>query len=187
MGGSWSTPRSPRSTATWPTSTATGTGRCRPRRCTRYGRRPDTRGADARTLYGRRMYEVLVAWETMDDPDPQHARLRGDLARGREDRLLDDAARRSRSARTRIERRFDPEAVRELKRTAGRDLAIGGPRLAAEALRRRPRRPRSHLFALARDRRRRASARSPTASGSTSSWWTSAASATASSTWRYLR
>jgi dihydrofolate reductase len=37
--------------------------------------------------------------------------------------------------RTRIERDFDPDAVRELKRTAERDLSIGGPELAAHALR----------------------------------------------------
>ena len=41
----------------------------------------------------------------------------------------------ARSARTRIERRFDPDAVRAMKDTAERDLTIGGPRLAGEALR----------------------------------------------------
>jgi riboflavin biosynthesis pyrimidine reductase len=39
------------------------------------------------------------------------------------------------SARTRIERDFDPEAVRRLKASAGRDLNVGGPELAAEAIR----------------------------------------------------
>ena len=38
------------------------------------------------------------------------------------------------SERTRIERDFDPEAVRQLKETAGRDLTVGGPALAAEAI-----------------------------------------------------
>ncbi len=50
----------------------------------------------ARThLYGRRLYEVLVAWETMDDPAPEMQRLRAALARGRQGRLLDHARRRS--------------------------------------------------------------------------------------------
>jgi dihydrofolate reductase len=38
------------------------------------------------------------------------------------------------SARTRIERDFDPEAVRQLKSTAGRDISVGGPELAAHAI-----------------------------------------------------
>ena len=40
----------------------------------------------------------------------------------------------SRSARTRIERKFDPEAVRQMKAQAGRDIAVGGPELAAQAI-----------------------------------------------------
>ena len=51
-------------------------------------------------LYGRRMYEVLVAWETIDDPAPRDARLRADLAVGGQDRLLADA-RGGRRARAR--------------------------------------------------------------------------------------
>ena len=39
------------------------------------------------------------------------------------------------SARTRIERDFDPDAVRQLKAAAGRDLSVGGPELAAQAIR----------------------------------------------------
>jgi riboflavin biosynthesis pyrimidine reductase len=39
------------------------------------------------------------------------------------------------SARTRIEREFDPEAVRQLKASAGRDITVGGPELAAQAIR----------------------------------------------------
>src|SRR3954454_23917256 len=83
-------------------------------------------------LYGRRMYEVLVAWETMDDPDP----LMRDFAqiwRGAEKIVYSTTLQEVSSARTRIERAFDPEAVRELKRAAGADLAIGGPDLAARA------------------------------------------------------
>ena len=83
-------------------------------------------------LYGRRMYEVLVAWETMDDPEPL-MRDYAEIWRGAEKIVYSSTLEEVSSARTRIERRFDPEAVRELKRTADRDLAIGGPTLAAEA------------------------------------------------------
>jgi riboflavin biosynthesis pyrimidine reductase len=38
------------------------------------------------------------------------------------------------SARTRIERDFDPEAVRQMKERAGRDISVGGPDLAAQAI-----------------------------------------------------
>jgi dihydrofolate reductase len=85
-------------------------------------------------LYGRRMYEVLVAWETIDDPDPvmrDFAQLWRAADKVVYSRTLESVA----SARTRIEREFDPEAVRALKAAADRDVTIGGPELAAEALR----------------------------------------------------
>jgi len=83
-------------------------------------------------LYGRRMYEVLVAWETMDDPDP-HMRDYAEIWRAADKVVYSSTLEQVSSQRTRIERRFDPEAVRELKRSAAGDLAIGGPHLAAEA------------------------------------------------------
>jgi len=85
-------------------------------------------------LYGRRLYEVMQAWETMDDPAPA-MRDYATLWRAAEkivfSRTLDEVS----SARTRIEREFAPEAVRALKDAADTDLGIGGPHLAAEALR----------------------------------------------------
>ena len=90
-----------------------------------------TRGARTH-LYGRRMYEVLAAWETMDDPDP-HMRDYAEIWRSAAKIVYSSTLEEVSSARTRIERRFDPKSVRELKRTADRDLAIGGPTLAAEA------------------------------------------------------
>jgi dihydrofolate reductase len=83
-------------------------------------------------LYGRRMYEVLVAWETMDDPDP-HMRDYAEIWRAAEKIVYSSTLEQVSSKRTRLERRFDAEAVRELKRSAASDLAIGGPHLAAEA------------------------------------------------------
>jgi dihydrofolate reductase len=87
----------------------------------------------ARThLYGRRMYEVLVVWETMEDGSPV-IRDFAQIWRGADkvvySRTLDEVS----SARTRIEREFDPEAVRRIK--ADHDLTVGGPELAAQAIR----------------------------------------------------
>jgi dihydrofolate reductase len=85
-------------------------------------------------LYGRRMYEVLVPWETMDDPEPV-MRDYAEIWRAADKVVYSTTLEEPSSARTRIEREFDPEAVRQLKETADRDLAVGGPALAAEALR----------------------------------------------------
>ena len=88
-------------------------------------------------LYGRRMYEVLVAWETMPT-GPDESPITRDYAElwRAADKIvysttLDEVA----SARTRIERTFDPEAVRRMKAAATADLSVGGPHLAAQALR----------------------------------------------------
>ncbi|HWC43763.1 MAG TPA: dihydrofolate reductase family protein [Actinomycetota bacterium] len=87
-------------------------------------------------LYGRRMYEVMAAWETMGTPDQPPVTL--DFARiwQAADKIVYSSTLDSvSSARTRIERRFDPEAVRQLKATTGSDLGVGGPHLAAQAIR----------------------------------------------------
>ncbi len=62
-------------------------------------------------------------------------RVRRAVARRRQDRVLHDARRTCARGRTRIERGFDPDAVRRLKEAAEHDLAIGGPDLAGQALR----------------------------------------------------
>jgi dihydrofolate reductase len=85
-------------------------------------------------LYGRRMYEVLVAWETMDTTDgPPYLRDYAEIWRGADkvvySKTLDAVA----SERTRIERSFDPDSVRRMKVNAERDLIVGGPNLAAQA------------------------------------------------------
>jgi dihydrofolate reductase len=85
-------------------------------------------------LYGRRMYDVMVAWETMADDEPAMRDYTA-IWRAAEkivySRTLEEVA----SARTRIEREFDPEAVRALKAAADADISVGGPELAGEALR----------------------------------------------------
>jgi dihydrofolate reductase len=87
-------------------------------------------------LYGRRMYEVMLAWETLNlDDHPPVIEDFAEIWRAADkivySRTLDTAS----SARTRIERDFDPVAVTKLKADAGRDLAVAGPELAAHALR----------------------------------------------------
>ena len=84
-------------------------------------------------LYGRRMYDVLVAWETIDDPDPA-IRDFAQLWRAADKVVYSRTLEAPSSARTRIEREFVPEAVRALKERAGHDLVIGGPELAAQAI-----------------------------------------------------
>jgi dihydrofolate reductase len=84
-------------------------------------------------LFGRRMYDVMVAWETMADPDPI-MRDYAEIWRAAEKVVYSKTLESAASARTRIEREFDPEAVRQMKASAERDLAIGGPELAGQAL-----------------------------------------------------
>ena len=87
-------------------------------------------------LYGRGMYEVLVAWETMDTEDePDVIRDYAGIWRSADKVVYSRTLEEPRSARTRIEREFDPEAVAEMKASSSADLSVGGSRLAAEALR----------------------------------------------------
>ena len=84
-------------------------------------------------LYGRRMYETMAVWETMDDDEAvmrDYAQMWRAADKVVYSRTLDSAA----SSRTRIEREFDPDAVRGMKAAAERDISIGGPGLAAHAV-----------------------------------------------------
>jgi dihydrofolate reductase len=86
-------------------------------------------------LYGRRMYEVMLSWETVDVTDqPPSVRDFAEIWRAADKIVYSKTLESVSSARTRIERDFDPEAVLRLKAAAGRDLTVGGPELAAQAL-----------------------------------------------------
>jgi dihydrofolate reductase len=86
-------------------------------------------------LYGRRMYEVMVAWETMSFADqPPFVRDFTEIWQAADKIVYSTTLETVSSARTRIERTFDPEAVRQMKATARRDISVGGPVLAAQAL-----------------------------------------------------
>ena len=87
-------------------------------------------------LYGRRMYEVMVAWETMHTADePPVVQDFAQMWRAADKIVYSNTLQTVSSARTRIERAFDPEAVRQMKGSAGRDISVGGPDLAAQAIR----------------------------------------------------
>jgi dihydrofolate reductase len=88
-------------------------------------------------LYGRRMYEVMRPWETLNElPDQSPPMLDFAAIWQAADKVVYSTTLEAAStARTRVERDFDPEAVRRMKETATRDLAVGGPDLAAHAIR----------------------------------------------------
>jgi dihydrofolate reductase len=87
-------------------------------------------------LLGRRMYEVLLAWETMDTSDqPPVIADFAEIWLGTYKIVFSTTLERASSAKTMIESTFDPAAVAELKSTSDRDLSIGGPALAAHAFR----------------------------------------------------
>jgi len=83
-------------------------------------------------LYGRRMYETMVWWETGD-----HAAVYGDYAeiwRAAEKVVYSRKLQTVSSERTRIEREFDPAAIRRLKESSRSDISIGGAELAGQAI-----------------------------------------------------
>ncbi len=87
-------------------------------------------------LYGRRMYEVMTYWETAHTvPDqPPFIRDYAEIWQAADKVVYSGTLETVSSARTRIEREFDPDAVRQMKATAERDISIGGPTLAARAI-----------------------------------------------------
>ncbi|HSL27727.1 MAG TPA: dihydrofolate reductase family protein [Anaerolineales bacterium] len=88
-------------------------------------------------LYGRRMYESMRVWET--DPNlAAESPLRRDFAEVWQaaDKIVYSRTLETISTRrTQLERTFDPDAIRQLKEAVEQDILIGGPELAAHALR----------------------------------------------------
>ena len=83
-------------------------------------------------LYGRRMYETMVCWET-DDDQAAAARDYAEIWRTAEKVVYSRTLQEVSSERTRIERTFDASAVRRLKEISRSDIAIGGAELAGQA------------------------------------------------------
>jgi dihydrofolate reductase len=84
-------------------------------------------------LYGRRMYDTMVVWETVEDERPVIADY-AEIWRAAEKVVYSRSLEAVSSARTRIERDFDPEEVRRLKESARADLTVGGAELAGQAI-----------------------------------------------------
>ena len=88
-------------------------------------------------LCGRRMYDVMLYWETAHTLADQPAFERDftDIWQAADKVVYSRTLETVSSARTRIERDFDHAAVRQMKASAGRDITVGGPDLAAQAIR----------------------------------------------------
>ncbi|MGZ4145280.1 MAG: dihydrofolate reductase family protein [Actinomycetota bacterium] len=86
-------------------------------------------------LYGRRMYEVMVFWETAHThAEPPVVQDFAEIWRAADKIVYSKTLPTVSSARTRIERAFDPEAVRKMKASTEHDITVGGPDLASQAI-----------------------------------------------------
>jgi len=88
-------------------------------------------------LYGRRMYETMVYWETVSTGPDQRAVSRdyAEIWRAADKVVYSRTIQTVSSERTRIERNFEPDAIRRLIDGAGADVTVGGAELAGEAMR----------------------------------------------------
>ena len=87
-------------------------------------------------LYGRRMYDTMAVWET-DPALPAQSELMAVFAnvwRAAEKIVYSTTLDAVTTAKTRLERSFDADPVREMKASASSDLGVGGPELAAHAI-----------------------------------------------------
>lgn len=86
-------------------------------------------------LYGRRMYEMMVGWENDPSAAEQspHSRDFAEVWQAADKIVYSTTLERVSTAKTRIERDFDPESVTQLKARAVRDISVSGPNLAAHA------------------------------------------------------
>jgi dihydrofolate reductase len=87
-------------------------------------------------LYGRRMYGVMIGWETPHTLADQRPVMQdfAQISQAAEKIVYSRTLETVSTARTRIERDFNPEAVRQMKARDGPDVLVGGPDLAAQAI-----------------------------------------------------
>ena len=86
-------------------------------------------------LLGRRMYQVMSVWETMGtSEDPPVIQDYAHIWQGADKVVYSTSLDSAAAPRTRLERQFVPEMVQDLKAAADRNISIGGPTLAAHAL-----------------------------------------------------
>ena len=88
-------------------------------------------------LCGRRLYDTMVVWETMPIGPDEHPVVRdyAEIWRSADKIVYSTTLASVSSARTRIERQFQPDAVRQIKASADRDVSVGGANLAGQAIR----------------------------------------------------
>ncbi|GIK37911.1 MAG: deaminase [Chloroflexota bacterium] len=88
-------------------------------------------------LYGRRMYETLMVWETDPNLAAESPLLRdfAEIWQVANKIVYSKTLETVSTRKTQLERSFDPEAIRQLKQTVEQDILIGGPELAAHAFR----------------------------------------------------
>jgi dihydrofolate reductase len=86
-------------------------------------------------LYGRGLYEVMYAWETMDSlaDQPEYIFEFAQIWQLADKIVYSKTLEKASSSRTRIEREFDPQAIQALKSSEDQDILVGGPNLAAHA------------------------------------------------------
>jgi dihydrofolate reductase len=87
-------------------------------------------------LMGRRMYDVMQVWDSLHEQPDSNAVMLDFAAQWRDaDKVVySTTLAEASTARTRIEREFDPDAIRQMKVAASKDLSIAGPELAGHAL-----------------------------------------------------
>jgi len=87
-------------------------------------------------LYGRRMYQTMLYWETADTGPDQSSSVRDftSIWQAADKIVFSTTLASALTARTRIERTFDPDAVRELKSATEQDITVGGADLAGQAI-----------------------------------------------------
>lgn len=87
-------------------------------------------------LYGRRLYDTMAVWET-DRALAAQSELMADFAnvwQAADKVVYSTSLDAVSTAKTRLERHFDPASVREMKASATSDLSVGGAELAGQAL-----------------------------------------------------
>jgi len=87
-------------------------------------------------LYGRRMYEVMRYWETAStgNGEPSAGQEFAKMWQATDKIIYSRSLENVSTARTKLEREFDPAAIRRMKADASRDIAVSGPTLAGQAL-----------------------------------------------------
>jgi dihydrofolate reductase len=87
-------------------------------------------------LYGRRMYEVMRYWETAStgNGEPSAGQEFAKMWQATDKIIYSRSLENVSTARTKLEREFDPAVIRRMKADASRDIAVSGPTLAGQAL-----------------------------------------------------